>query len=235
MKQIIYFQNDLKQVFRDAITGALLFAPILLITFFKLITLFLVPVLFQKTGFDLTLYYNYVFSVILVLSSGMLGIVSGFQMIDDRDGNITELMAVTPLGRSGYLFNRMLLTGVFSFIYAVLAYWILDLVNQELFRVLFLAVMQSIYTGIIGLLLYFGADDKVKGLTYAKALNILMLFTLTDLIGIQWLIVLSWLCPTYWISQIVIHNSISDILICFAVHVIWLGVLIYGYFRSTKN
>lgn len=235
MKQITYFQNDLKQIFRDTITGILLFVPILIIVFFKLITVFLVPVLFQKTGFDITPYYGYVFSVILVLSSGMLGIVSGFQMIDDRDGHITELMSVTPLGRSGYLINRMLLTGSLSFVYALLAYQVLNMVQLEPLTVFFLAIMQSIYTCIIGLLLYFGADDKVKGLTYAKALNILMLFALTDLTGMKWLIVLSWFFPTYWISGVVIHNGLYDILICFAVHILWTSLLIYGYFKSAKN
>lgn len=235
MKHIIYFHNDLKQVFRDTITGVLLFAPILLIMFFKLITVFLAPVLFQKTGFDVTPYYGYVFSVILVLSSGMLGIVSGFQMIDDRDGHITELMSVTPLGRSGYLIDRMLLTGLLSFCYVVLAYIVLGLVEMGLFRILFLASMMSIYTGIIGLLLYFGADDKVKGLTYAKALNIFMLFALVDLTGMKWLTVLSCIFPPYWISQVLINNNISDILICCTVHILWFYVLIYGYFRSAKN
>jgi len=235
MKQLIYFQNDLKQVFRDTITGILLFAPLLMIVFFKLLTIFLVPVLLQKTGFDLTLYYNYVFSVILVLSSGMLGIVSGFQMIDDRDGHITELMSVTPLGRSGYLINRMLLTGLLSFIYAILAYRVLGLVELKLLTVLFLAIMQSIYTGIIGLLLYFGADDKVKGLTYAKALNILMLFVLTDLTEMRWLIILSWFFPTYWISQVIISGHLTALFFCFVVHLIWLIILVTGYFRSAKN
>ncbi|MBP1677248.1 MAG: conserved rane protein of unknown function [Bacteroidetes bacterium] len=235
MKQITYFQNDLKQVFRDTITGILLFAPVLLIVFFKLITVFLVPILLQKTGFDLTPYYGYVFSVILALSAGMLGIVSGFQMIDDRDGHITELMSVTPLGRSGYLINRMLLTGLLSFCYVVLAYIVLGLVEMGLFRILFLASMMSIYTGIIGLLLYFGADDKVKGLTYAKALNIFMLFALVDLTGMKWLTVLSWIFPPYWISKVIVNNSVRDYLLCLSVHLIWLIALIYGYFRSSKN
>lgn len=235
MKQLTYFQNDLKQIFRDTITGILLFAPILMIGFFKLITLFIVPLLLQKTAFDITPYYGYVFALILVLSSGMLGIVSGFQMIDDRDGHITELMSVTPLGRSGYLINRMLLTGLLSFGYALLAYLVLNIVQLEPLTVLFLAVMQAIYTGIIGLLLYFGADDKVKGLTYAKALNILMLFALTDLTGMKWLTVLSWFFPTYWISKVVIDHSITNTLLCVILHLIWFCALIYGYFKSKKN
>ena len=235
MKQIIYFRNDLKQIFRDTITGALLFAPILIIVFFKLIFIFLIPILLQKTGFDLTPYYGYVFAVILVLSSGMLGIVSGFQMIDDRDGNITELMAVTPLGRSGYLINRLLLTGILSFCYAILVYFVLSIVQLQFATLLLLAATQSIYTSIIGLLLYFGADDKVKGLTYAKALNILMLFTLTDLTGMHWLTVLSWFFPTYWISKVVINNDITNLFLCMIVHLIWFCVLIYGYFKSKMN
>lgn len=235
MKQIMYLQNDLKQIFRDAITGVLLFAPLLMILFFKLIILFLMPVLLQKTGFDMEPFYGYFFAVILVLSSGMLGIVSGFQMIDDRDGNITELMAVTPLGRSGYLANRLLLTGVLAFLYTLVAYFVLNIAYINAVVLMFLALMQSIYTSIVGLLLYFGADDKVKGLTYAKALNILMLFTLTDLTGMQWLTVLSWFFPTYWISQVINSHSFTTILLCLIVHLFWLIALILGYFKSAKN
>jgi len=235
MKQLTYFQNDLKQIFRDTLTGALLFAPILMIVFFKLIIVFLIPLLLQKTGFDPTPYYGYVFAVIVVLSSGMLGIVSGFQMIDDRDGNITELMAVTPLGRSGYLANRLLLTGILSFLYAILAYFVLHIVELSFTLLIFLAVLQSVYTSVIGLLLYFGADDKVKGLTYAKALNILMLFTLSDLAGMNWLTVLSWFTPTYWTSQVINNQSSTAILFSVLIHFVWLISLFYVYFKSAKN
>ena len=107
MINLIHIKNDLKQVFRDPVMSILMLAPLLIVVVFKLLIIFLFPFIATKFNFEFSLYYQYLMAGILILISGMLGIVIGFMMLDDKDGNIAELMAVTPLGRSGYLVNRL--------------------------------------------------------------------------------------------------------------------------------
>ncbi len=232
MIQIILFKNDIKQIVRDPIMALLLVAPVLLISVFKILEVFLIPFLATNTGFDITPYNAYILSFVLLINSGMLGIVTGFMMLDERDGNIAQLLEITPLGRSGYLLNRLLFASLLSIIYCFLSFGVFNLVDVPLLAIIFISILASNYTGIIGLLIYSGADDKVKGLTFAKGLNSLVLFAFTDLFSLTWLTILSWFFPPYWIT-LIIKSPNSPVLYGAAllVHIIWLGLLIFRYGR----
>jgi fluoroquinolone transport system permease protein len=132
MIQITLFKNDIKQILRDPVMTLLLVAPLLLIIVFKILEVFLIPFLVQKTGFDVMPYASYVFSFILLMNSGMLGIVTGFMMLDERDGNIAQLLEITPLGRSGYLVNRLSFASLLSIVYCLVSFAVFSLVASTL-------------------------------------------------------------------------------------------------------
>ena len=140
MLQTIHFNNDIKQIMHDPIMVIMLFAPLFLIIVFKLLAVFLAPFIYTQTGFDIALYSEYILAFVLLISSGMLGIVTGFMMIDERDGNIAELMSITPLGRSGYLINRLSFASLLSGIYCIIGCYVLDLVELPLFSILLLSI-----------------------------------------------------------------------------------------------
>ena len=230
MIQITLFRNDIKQILRDPVMTLLLVAPLLLIFVFKILEVVLIPFLVLKTGFDVMPYASYVFSFILLMNSGMLGIVTGFMMLDERDGNIAQLLEITPLGRSGYLANRLSFASMLSVFYCLVGFAVFSLVDLPFYSIMFLCFLSAIYTAIIGLLIYSGADDKVKGLTFAKGLNTLVLFAFTDLFALNWLTFLSWFFPPYWVTMI-IKSPHSFFVNCIAlvIHVAWLGILIFRY------
>lgn len=230
MIQITLFRNDIKQILRDPVMTLLLVAPLLLIIVFKIVEVVLIPFLVQKTGFDVMPYASYVFSFILLMNAGMLGIVTGFMMLDERDGNIAQLLEVTPLGRNGYLLNRLSFASILSVLYCFVSFAVFSLVELPFYSIILLCLLSAIYTAIIGLLIYSGADDKVKGLTFAKGLNSLVLFAFTDLFALNWLTFISWFFPPYWITmKIKSPHSFTNACIALLVHVIWLGFLIFRY------
>lgn len=232
MLQITHLRNDLKQIMRDPIMAALMLAPLLLIALFKLIVVLLVPFILTRTGFDASPYMEYVFVFVIMMCGALLGIVTGFMMIDERDGHISELMSVTPLGREGYLFNRLLFAAASSFFYSVLGYFVLKIVELPVITVLFTSLLASNYSVIIGLLIFSFADDKVKGLTFAKAINALSLFAFTDLFSLRWLTVLSWFFPPYWITQVVrFPHSFLNYGLALLVNLGWLVLLIRHYWK----
>ncbi|MFO8021327.1 MAG: hypothetical protein R6U65_02585, partial [Perlabentimonas sp.] len=186
-----------------------------------------------RFGFDFSPYLNYVFVFIVMMCGAILGIVTGFMMIDERDGKIAELMSVTPLGRGGYLFNRLLFASTLSVFYSILSYYALDIVKLPLITLLFVSLLSSNYSIIIGLLIFSFADDKVKGLTFAKAINALSLFAYTDLLELKWLTVLSWFFPPYWITMVVQSpQSILTYALALAVNLGWLWFLINNYWKK---
>lgn len=233
MVGIIHLKNDLKQILRDPIMAILIVAPLLLIIAFKLMILYLVPFIQTLIEFDVLPYVDYVLVFVVMMCGAMLGIVTGFMMIDDRDGKIAELMSVTPLGRSGYLINRLLFAAVLAVFYSILTYYVLNVVELPFITIFFVSLLSSIYSIIIGLLIFIFADDKVKGLTFAKAINSLSLFAFTDLIALKWLTVLSWFFPPYWISLIIQSpHSYLNYGLALLVNFVWLFLLFRQYWKK---
>ena len=228
----LHFRNDAKQIMRDTIMTLMMFAPLLLTVVVKLMVIYLVPFIASKTGIDASQYYQYVLASTMIINASMMGIVIGFMMIDERDSSITQLMAVTPLGRSGYLINRLSLIVITTLFYNIFAHIILGIVQIPMLSVLHLVVLSAIYSAIVGLLLYLGAEDKVKGLTFAKGLNVMILFIFSDLFSLKWLTAISWIFPTYWFSgALKTPTSIFTNVMAFLVSSIWLGVLIYRFWK----
>jgi hypothetical protein len=114
----------------------------------------------------------------------------------------------------------------------LVSFAVFSLVELPFYSVILLCLFSAIYTAIIGLLIYSGADDKVKGLTFAKGLNSLVLFAFTDLFALNWLTFVSWFFPPYWITKM-IKAPDSFLVNCLAltIHVAWLAVLIFRYGR----
>jgi hypothetical protein len=233
MLQIIHLKTDLKQIMRDPIMAILMVAPLFLIILMKVMVLFLIPFILDRFGFDFSPYLNYVFVFVVMMCGAMLGIVTAFMMIDERDGKIAELMSVTPLGRGGYLFNRLLLASTLSAFYSILSYYVLTVVELPFLTVLFVSLLSSIYSIIIGLLIFSLADDKVKGLTFAKAINSLSLFAFTDLLALKWLTVLSWFFPPYWMAMVVLSpHTFLMYGMALIVNLGWLWLLIRNYLKK---
>ena len=230
---VIHLKNDLKQILRDPIMAVLAVAPLLLIVAFKLMVLFLVPFIETLFEFDFLPFIDYILVFVVIMCGAMLGIVTGFMMIDDRDGKIAELMSVTPLGRGGYLVNRLLFSSVLSGFYSILGYYVLNVVSLPFVTIIFVSLLSSVYSIIIGLLIFMFADDKVKGLAFAKAINSLTLFAFTDLFALKWLTVLSWFFPPYWFSMIVQSPyTVVYYGLALLVNIGWLFLLVRRYYNN---
>lgn len=234
MLKWIYFKSDLKRLYREPVMALLFMTPIIVTIVFKLMLLYLVPVINNYVMFDVTHYHPYILSFGLLMAPGILGIVMGFMIINDKDGNIVELMSVTPLGKNGHMIIRLTFVFAFTFIYTIFTYIVLGLYLISIGTLLFLTVLLSIYGSLIGMILFNIATDKVKGLTYAKALNIFMLFALGDLIPIPWIRALCSLFPPYWITRIIINQDLTSLVMGVIVHIIWFILFTISLNRTKK-
>ena len=201
---------------------ALLFAPLLIPVAFRLIITFLVPLIETHTTFVFKNYQHYLLTFVLLLSPMMLSIVIGFSMIDDRDNKIVELISVTPMSKSGYLFMRLGLVFAFVIFYSAYSYAVLGIYILQIITLLYLALLMCLYSGVMGLLLFSVATDKVNGLTYAKGLNAVALFAFVDLLDLKWLNILAGFFPPYWVTQIADNpQNILALTMCAVTSIVW--------------
>lgn len=223
MLKIVHFKSDIKLLLRDPIMAMLLGVPLIIPVIFRLLIIFLLPWLNHRFGLDVTPYFPYILSMVMVMNPGLLGAVMGFMMLDDKDGNIIQLMAVTPSGKTGYILHRMSLVFILSFIYSIYSYWVLNILILNTIHLLYIALITPLFGCVVGLILFRFATDKVKGLTFAKGINILMIFVFADLWDNIWVQCISMLFPTYWTAQVIMHPSILNMVVCAGIHIMWVA------------
>jgi len=235
MINAVHIKNDFKQIFRNPIMVLFFALPVFLPVLFKAMLVFLVPYLQTFLTFDIVPYHSYILAAVMTFAPLSLGIVTGFMMLDEKDGRIYELMRVTPLGSAGYLLNRMIFSMATSFICTFIVYYVLNIYPIPLLTLILIALLMSVLSVIIALILFLIATDKVKGLTYAKGLNLFSLFTLVDLLGLKWLSVVSHVMPTYWVTKIVQNPSNAvNILLAFVVTFVWVGAVYMIYIKRVE-
>lgn len=203
MFKMIYIKSEFKKIIREPMMALLLFVPLIIPVIFRLLVTFLVPFIGKYVEFDFSLYQHYILSFVLMLSPMLLSMIVGFSMIDDRDNRMVELISVTPFSKSGYVIMRLALLAALVLFYSLYSYFVLGIYIVSIWTVLYLCIILSLYSAIMGLLLFTVASDKVKALTYAKGLNIIFLFAFVDLLNIPWMNILGSCFPPYWITQIV--------------------------------
>lgn len=235
MNSFRFFISDLKMIMRDPIMALLFFVPLMIGVLFKLMIHFLLPVVLEYITFSRPL-EPYLLSMTLLMTPYMLGVVMGFMMLDDKDGHIIDLVMVTPYGRRGYLSNRILFISLFTFLYTLINYFILNLVDISMFSLLYISILLSVFAASIGLLFYKIAGDKIIGLTYAKLLNFVIIFVFADFIKAEWFIYVAVLFPTFWVTRLITDPGVSSHYIAAGVaSTVWLlAMTIVGMGRDQR-
>lgn len=217
------WRSDFINLLRDDMVVLISILPMVMIICFKCGILWGQPLIAHYLSFDIGPYTAYIMAFVILISSELLGVVMGFMMINDRDQSILEWICVTPLGLSGYVANRMVLVSILNVAYVIITIYSFKVVEINLAKLAFITAITSLVTIIIGMMLFVLASDKVKGLTYAKFLNIWSLLVFSDLLKDPLLTGGSMLIPTYWIGRL-IHTSVDFkvYLIATLITLIWL-------------
>lgn len=236
MVKLITLKNDWKQIVREPIMMILFLCPVLIAIVFRLLTEFLMPMIFFTFNQSFTPFMPYALSLSLIFCPMMLGIVMGFMMLEDKDGRIIELMSVTPLTKQGYIANRLLFTVAATILHTILSYIIMGQYIFTLSTFLLLTIILSTLAIVIGLVFFSLATDKIKGLTYAKGLNLIVIFAFADLLKGDFIKTISLGFPTYWIAEIVQNpNQVLAYLFGFTSCLFWLVVVVrIGRFSVTE-
>ena len=233
MKIYHTLRSDFTSILREPVVGLMALAPLFMVLAFKALTVFLLPYLWDYIPAHIDI-LSYILVTLMLATPIMMGVVMGFLMLDDRDGRMIELYYVTPLGASGYLTNRILFSFITTFFYTGFNYLILGVYTLTLWKLFFVAVLSALFAASTGLLFFALASDKIKGLTYAKGMNMLIIFAYSELLGIDWFHKMSAIFPTYWLSDII--RGSSNYIQGFMVTVSWFSIMIYfSLYRYKKN
>lgn len=145
---------------------------------------------------------RYVAPVVLVLPAVLIGWVTGFLLLEDRDDGVLLAVDVTPVGKAGFLLYRVTVTALIGAAVTAVA---IPLVAPSIVveaRILLVAAV-AVESVLAAVILPAIARNKVEGLALTKLTNIAAIIPLIAIIPSPWRFVASFV-PTYWIGELLV-------------------------------
>ena len=189
---------DLKSVARDSLLLMISFGALILAVLFRFLVPFVTDWMRAAYAIELTPYYPLFASVIILLVPGLVGVVVGLLLLDERDEHMLTALLVTPVPFSSYLIYRLGLPVALSFVLTPLMVNVAGLAVIPLGELLLLSVLSAISGATTALLLAAFAENKVTGLAVLKGIQSLQMLPLIAYFvapPLQWT---AGIIPSYW-------------------------------------
>lgn len=144
--------------------------------------------------------HSYLVPVALLLPAFLIGWVSGFLLLEDRDDGPLMAVEVTPVGKAGFLGYRLAVSAAITALITVLGIMLLlPEASGWLKLVLLLTVPADTVLAAIALLAF--ARNKVEGLALTKLTNLAAIVPLAAVVPSP-LRMVAGVVPTYWIGEL---------------------------------
>ncbi len=137
--------------------------------------------------------------VILAISAFMIGWVSGFLILEERDDGPILAIEVTPAGKAGLVINRLILTMLLT---ALITLFSIQLLAPDMgwgMRI-FYGFVIGLEAVSVALVIPCIARNKVEGLAVAKVTNVVSLLPALAIVPSPWRY-LGAVFPTYWVGE----------------------------------
>jgi len=168
MKIASYLSLDTKNIFRDP----------MLVSFVTVVPLIFMATLIWLLPFGLHSFewlrpWRPVLVTFLVMQSGLLaGAVTTFVILEERDASNMQALFVTPLQPAQYLFFRIGLPMIYTFILSGFMLWLAGL-EFSFLQMTASALFNAMLVPLFALAITSVATNKVEGLTWFKGLNLI--------------------------------------------------------------
>ncbi|MBN1479598.1 ABC transporter permease [candidate division KSB1 bacterium] len=229
---------DVKNIRRDPMLVLSTFAPVLILLLLLVGFPALDQLLQDSLSFPITAHYAFACVFMLTLIPMLIGMVYGFILLDERDEGVLTYFMVTPLGKRGYLFMRLLAPVIFSFIIILLFIGITRFDGVVIWwKHIPLALITALQAPIVLLFLGGFAGNKVEGMAIAKGFGILFLAIPVDyFFPAKWTLIAG-LSPLFWTARGFLAQANDSVLLyilaALVMHAIVLLWLYKKFLRSS--
>ncbi|HEV7435287.1 MAG TPA: hypothetical protein VGO22_10510 [Pseudorhizobium sp.] len=148
---------------------------------------------------------HFVGPVVLVLPATLIGWVTGFLLLEDRDDGVLLAVDVTPVGKAGFLLYRVTVAALISGAITTLATpHVVPGINLGLSILIVAAV--AVQAVLAATILPAVARNKVEGLALTKLTSIAAIVPLVAAIPSPWRL-LGGIVPTYWVGELLVGQG----------------------------
>jgi len=228
------FGMFIRQISKDSMLIVVCIAPILAAFFFH----FGIPIIegllcefFRKT--TVLTPYNLLFDLFLsILTPYMFCFASAMLMLTEYDEGMTSYLAVTPIGKKGYILSRLLTPAVISFFASSLLLLYFALTTWAFMMIIMVCLLTSLTSIAVALLVFSISHNRVEGMAMAKLSGLMMLglpvpfFLLSN---VQYIFAF---LPSFWIAKLGMEQNVLYFIPALLTSLTWLWILYRKFERK---
>jgi len=228
------FKMFLRQIWNDDMLVAVFVAPLLVACLFRFGIPYLESLLCSYFHREVILQgYYLLFDLFLsVLTPYMFCFASSMVMLTEYDENMTSYMAVTPVGKKGYLVSRLAFPAAISFLVSVLLMCWFTLTIWSTFMTIITCLMTCTLSIIVSLFIFSFSHNRVEGLAVAKLSGLVMLGLPVPFLLLSKIQYLFSFLPSFWIAKLCMEQNVLFILPTLLVSGIWMWALYQKFMRK---
>ena len=156
-----------------------------------------------ESNFGLAGVFEMILPMLLCLPAFLLGWVTGFLFLEERDDGPLLAVDTTPVGKRGLMAYRIATAATLTFAMTLFACALL-LPERGIAVALAVAVMVAADAVCVALVLPALARNKVEGLALIKVANVFAMAPLLALVPGAWRFA-GGLVPTFWIGELILN------------------------------
>ncbi|HOV80570.1 MAG TPA: hypothetical protein PK728_10800 [Bacillota bacterium] len=171
MKPLLHsFGIFIRQITRDNMFWAVCLAPLITALLFRFGIPYAETLLctyFQRQR--ILADYYLLFDLWLCLTpSYMLCFASAMVMLTERDENMAGYMAVTPVGKTGYVLSRLIFPAAIAFFFSIMITYFFSLTEWDFLMLAAVSLLMSLSSTATTLFIFSFSRNRVEGLAMAK-------------------------------------------------------------------
>jgi fluoroquinolone transport system permease protein len=151
-----------------------------------------------NNGFRLEPFYPLIMSGYLMTAPGIVGMVVGFMLLDERDARTFSALRVTPLSIRQYLGYRLTVPLIAGTLMTLVAYPLAGLTPMPFAFLLPITVVGGMSAPTLALVLAIAAPNKVAGFAVVKVLNSINLLPLIAYFVPMPIQLFAGILPAFW-------------------------------------
>lgn len=195
---IALLRADARVLWRDPLLGWVLLLPLGIALLLHILVPMVGDALAAASGFDLARYHPLIMGGYLMTAPGIVGMVTGFLLLDERDARTLTAIRVTPLSLRRYVAYRIALPLIVGTLATLASYPIVGICPLPFTSLVLLAMVAGLWAPLLALVLATAAPNKVAGFAVMKALNAVNLLPIAAFflpVPVQWV---AGILPAYW-------------------------------------
>lgn len=161
-----------------------------------------------------------------ILAPYMLLFASAMVLLEERDEGLSVYLAVTPLGKRGYLLSRLLLPSVIACAMTFVVLTLFSLVPLSIPARAALSLAAAVLGLILSLLVYSLAGNRIEGMALAKMSSIILIAVAVPFVSRSPWRFLAAPLPSFWLGEAAVYQQPLAFLAFAGVALLWLLFLV---------